>query len=85
MPVCPVCSNSARLNAMSPDCDIRTSLCLLKCLKEIRKFRISHITDIIFILVTLNCYKVSFYRIYELISGKTPGRKNVLAEVNQSI
>ena len=38
----PVCSNSARLNAMSPDCDIRTS---------------PHTTDIIFIgLFTLNCY-----------------------------
>ena len=64
MPVqCPVCSNSVRLNAMSPDCDIRTSLCSLclppvnKCLKEIRKFRISHTTGIIFIgLFTLNCY-----------------------------
>ena len=71
MPVCPVfCALQCH---QSPDCDIRTLLCslclppvnkmsmcarrLLTMFKEIRKLRISHTTDRIFIglFYTLNC------------------------------
>jgi hypothetical protein len=92
----PVCWNSARLNAMSPDCDIRTSLCSLclppvnkiKCLKEIRKFRISHTTDIIFIgLFTLNYFiKFRFLELYEYNLGENSWPKEMYSlSVNMSI
>ena len=81
----------------SPDCDIRTSLCsppvnkmsmclrgLLTMFKEIRKLRISHTADRIFIgLFTLMLHKVSFIRIKS--RGKPLAERNVLAVIEMSI
>jgi hypothetical protein len=83
----PQCHQS-RTSLCSPPVN-KMSMCLrglLTMFKEVRKLRISHTADRIFIgLFTLNCYiKFRLYELY-IYRGKPLAERNVLAVIEMSI